>query len=373
MSKLRCGFCNRSENEVESLIQGIGTSAICDDCLKKCVGIISENKMEENDLTIPQFDNAKQIKDTLDLYVIGQEEAKKKLAVAIYKHFSSKKGIGKNNVLLIGPSGVGKTELARAIAKINGVPFAIADATSLTEAGYVGEDVESILLKLLQAADNDVAKAEQGIIYIDEIDKISRKGENVSITRDVSGEGVQQALLKIIEGTVANIPPEGGRKHPNAKFIPMDTSNILFIFGGAFEGLDKIIEKRVKRNNTIGFAQLESEEMEQEEIMEKVTVDDIVKYGIIREFIGRVPVIATLNELKEEELVKIMKLNLEEEYGQFDIQFSPESIQEIAKKAVERKVGARGLRAILEELTFDYIYNGEKKIIKGEDVKSKLG
>lgn len=373
MSKLRCGFCNRSENEVESLIQGFGVSAICDDCIKRCSGIIEEAAKDSSD-EIPKFNSAKEIKDTLDKYVIGQEEAKKKLAVAIYEHYSKKKGSGKGNILMIGPSGVGKTELARAIAKIKNVPFAIADATALTEAGYVGEDVESILLKLLQAADNDVTKAENGIIYIDEIDKISRKGENVSITRDVSGEGVQQALLKIIEGTVANIVPDGGRKHPNSKFIQMDTSNILFICGGAFEGLDKIIERRLSKNTPIGFGNsTENKNESKEEVMRKVEVDDLVKFGIIPEFIGRIPVIATLNELKEEELVEIMKLNLEEEYNQFDITFDVDSIKEIAKKAIERKVGARGLRAILEEVTFDYIYNGEKKVISKEDVITMLG
>lgn len=372
MSKLRCGFCNRSEEEVERLIQGFGEFAICDNCIKRCTGIIEESD-KENSNERPNFDNAKQIKDVLDKYVIGQEEAKKKLAVAIYKHYSKKKGSGKHNVLLIGPSGVGKTELARAIAKINGVPFAIADATTLTEAGYVGEDVESILLKLLMAADNDVAKAENGIIYIDEIDKIARKGENVSITRDVSGEGVQQALLKIIEGTTANIVPDGGRKHPNSKFIQMDTSNILFIFGGAFEGLEKIIERRISKNTPIGFGQSPAKEEKSEETMKKVEVDDLVRFGIIPEFIGRIPVIATLNELKEEELVEIMKLNLEEEYNDFDIEFEIDSVKEIAKKAIERKVGARGLRAILEEVTFEYIYNGEKRVISKEDVIKMLG
>lgn len=373
MSKLVCGFCGLDQDNVDSMVQGVGEIAICNNCIEKCTDILEEIGIEtENE--IPEFENAKQIKETLDEYVIGQDEAKKKLAVAIYKHFSKQKVIGKNNVLLIGPSGVGKTELARAIAKINGVPFAIADATTLTEAGYVGEDVESILLKLLQAADNDVSKAEKGIIYIDEIDKISRKGENVSITRDVSGEGVQQALLKIIEGTVANIPPEGGRKHPNGKFIQMDTSNILFICGGAFEGLDKIIERRLSKSTVIGFGnKTEDKKKSADEINKNVTVDDLVSFGIIPEFIGRIPVIATLSELNEEELVEIMKLNLEKEYNQFDIEFETESMKAIAKKAIERKVGARGLRAILEELTFDYVYKGEKKLIKKEDVIKKLG
>lgn len=374
MSKLVCGFCGLDQEKVDSMVQGFGDVAICNNCIEKCTDILGENEVElENE--VPEFENAKKIKETLDEYVIGQEEAKKKLAVAIYKHFSKEKVIGKNNVLLIGPSGVGKTELARAIAKIKGVPFAIADATTLTEAGYVGEDVESILLKLLQAADNDVSKAEKGIIYIDEIDKISRKGENVSITRDVSGEGVQQALLKIIEGTVANIPPEGGRKHPNGKFIQMDTSNILFICGGAFEGLDKIIERRISKSNVIGFGNNtgDNKKKNTDELNKNVTVDDLVTFGIIPEFIGRIPVIATLGELNEEELVEIMKLNLEKEYNQFDIQFENESMKAIAQKAIERKVGARGLRAILEELTFDYVYNGEKKLIKQEDVYKKLG
>ncbi|MGF9890880.1 ATP-dependent Clp protease ATP-binding subunit ClpX [Priestia megaterium] len=372
MNKLRCGFCNRTEDQVESLIQGTGSSAICNQCVTHCTGILEKN-LAEDEVLETKFNNAKEIKEELDKYVIGQEEAKKKLAVAIYKHLSRKKGVNKSNVLLIGPSGVGKTELARSIAKIHGVPFAIADATPLTEAGYVGEDVETILLKLIQAADNDIAKAENGIIYIDEIDKITRKGENVSITRDVSGEGVQQALLKIVEGTIANIPPEGGRKHPNAKFIQMDTSNILFIFGGAFEGLDKIIEKRVSKENVIGFGKKDSSNEKKQLSTNKVTVDDLTKFGLIPEFVGRIPIVATLSELKEDELVQIMKLNLENEYNQFDIEFEPDSINEIAKKAIERKVGARGLRAILEEVTFDYIYNGEKKVIKIEDVQSKLG
>lgn len=371
MNKLRCGFCNRTEDQVESLINGIGSSSICNQCVEQCKKIL-EKSLNESENYEPKFNNAKQIKEKLDQLVIGQDEAKKKISVAIYKHLSGKKGVNKSNVLLIGPSGVGKTELARAIAKINGVPFAIADATPLTEAGYVGEDVENILLKLIQAADNDVSKAENGIIYIDEIDKITRKGENVSITRDVSGEGVQQALLKIIEGTVANVPPQGGRKHPKQEFIQIDTSNILFILGGAFEGLDKIIEKRLSKNSVVGFSTNSSKEDNSSLLSEKVTVDDLTKFGLIPEFVGRIPVVATLNELTEDELVEIMKLGLEEEYNQFNIKFEEDAIQEIAKKAIERKVGARGLRAILEEVTFDYIYNGEEATITQEEVKKTL-
>lgn len=370
MASLQCGFCNKTEDEVEKMIQGSGNIAICDSCVAYCVDIFKSQADDSEEEEQIKFETARQIKEELDKYVIGQEEAKKKIAVAIYKHLLRKEGVKKSNSLLIGPSGVGKTELARAIAKIINVPFVICDATTLTEAGYVGEDVESILLKLIQAADGDIKKAEKGIVYIDEIDKISRKGENVSITRDVSGEGVQQSLLKIIEGTIANIPPEGGRKHPNAKCIQMDTSEVLFICGGAFEGLDKIIERRVSKSSVIGFGQ--EEQPEEEEVVSKVTVDDLVKFGIIPELIGRIPVVAVLKELKEEELMEIMKLSLESEYNQFDIRFDAESIREISKKCIEKKVGARGLRAILEEITFDYIYNGEEKLISVEDVQEKL-
>ncbi|MED2737501.1 ATP-dependent Clp protease ATP-binding subunit ClpX [Bacillus toyonensis] len=371
---INCSFCNNTAEEVKKLITGIGSSAICDNCVARCAQLLKEQLGDTENIE-SKFDSAIAIKEELDKYVIGQDEAKKKLAVAIFKHLSRKSGVNKSNVLLLGPSGVGKTELARSIAKIIDVPFAIADATSLTEAGYVGEDVETILLKLIRAADNDIERAENGIIYIDEIDKITRKSENVSITRDVSGEGVQQALLKIIEGTVANVPPEGGRKHPNAKCIQIDTSNILFIFGGAFEGIEKIVEKRSTKNKKIGFENKNDAGTETGKSLneEEVTAEDLVKYGLIREFVGRIPIIGSLTELTQEQLVQVMKLNLEEEYNQFEIEFEPESINEIAKKAIEKKVGARGLRAILEEVTFEHIYNGEKRIINKEDVTKKLG
>ncbi|WP_088362446.1 ATP-dependent Clp protease ATP-binding subunit ClpX [Bacillus cereus] len=370
---INCSFCNNTAEEVKQIIRGIGSSAICDNCVARCAQLLEEQLKDTTNIE-SKFKTAIAIKEELDKYVIGQDEAKRKLSVAIYKHLARKKGVSKSNVLLLGPSGVGKTELARSIAKIIDVPFAIADATSLTEAGYVGEDVENVLLNLIRAADNDIEKAENGIIYIDEIDKLAKKGENVSITRDVSGEGVQQALLKIIEGTVASVPPEGGRKHPNAKFIQIDTSNILFILGGAFDGLDKVIEKRTTKNKKIGFENKNEVGTKTQNLFnEEVTVEDLVKYGLIREFVGRIPVIASLKELTQEQLVQVMKLNLENEYKQFEIEFEPESINEIAKKAIEKKVGARGLRAILEEVTFDYIYNGEKRTINKEDVQKKLG
>lgn len=369
MTTLKCNFCNQSEKNIEKLIRGIDEVHICNRCVPKCQAIIDEILNSTNNGENIVFSNPKEIKEILDQRVIGQEVAKKKLSVALFKHLKGNSH-KKNNVLLIGPSGVGKTELARSIAEIKNLPFAIVDATALTEAGYVGDDVESILLRLIQASDNDLEKAARGIIYVDEIDKIKRKGENVSITRDVSGEGVQQALLKIIEGTVAKIPADGGRKHPNGQFIELDTTNILFIFGGAFEGLDKIIKRRTSKSSSIGFDSKEA--VKADYINENVIYEDLVKFGMVPEFIGRIPVVAQLNELSKDELIEILKLSMLDEYKDFNLTFDDSSFDSIAQKAIERKVGARGLKAILEELTFDFIYNGESAHFTAENVNKIL-
>ena len=376
---VRCSFCGKTQNSVERIIAGPGVY-ICDECIKVCNNILEDDNYENNEVAYTLNDEDRllsplEIKEILDSYVIGQEEAKKTLAVAVYNHYkrinnqSEKKDdveIQKSNVLLLGPTGCGKTLLAQTLAKILNVPFAIADATTLTEAGYVGEDVENILLKLIQAADYDIEKAERGIIYIDEIDKISRKSENPSITRDVSGEGVQQALLKIVEGTVASVPPQGGRKHPHQELIQINTENILFICGGAFEGLDKIINERIG-TKTIGFgANVKSnKEIDKYKVYEELLPQDLLKFGLIPEFVGRLPIVATLRELDRDTLIEIVtkpKNALIKQYQKLlqlddvELEFEQEALESIVDKAIERKTGARGLRSIIEEIMRDIMF-----------------
>ena len=376
---VKCSFCGKSQDSVKKIVAGPGVY-ICDECISLCKSIIEEEYMEDDDIgyTIEDANDLpkpEEIKKTLDQYVIGQEEAKKTLAVAVYNHYKRINSedeindveIQKSNVLLLGPTGCGKTLLAQTLARILKVPFAIADATTLTEAGYVGEDVENILLKLIQAADYDIELAEKGIIYIDEIDKITRKSENPSITRDVSGEGVQQALLKIVEGTTASVPPQGGRKHPHQEFIQINTSNILFICGGAFEGLDKIIDDRIGKK-VIGFgAKIESKkEVDKSAIFSELLPQDLLKFGLIPEFVGRLPIIATLKELDREALIKIVtepKNALVKQYKKLlelddvELEFEKEALEVIVDKAIERNTGARGLRSIIEEIMRDIMFD----------------
>lgn len=373
--QLKCSFCGKYQDQVKRLIAGPNVY-ICDECVELCQEIIHEELKDHMDIQLNDLPKPSEIKGILDQYVIGQEKAKKTLAVAVYNHYKRinrgkpKKDeieLQKSNILMMGPTGSGKTLLAQTLAKIINVPFAIADATSLTEAGYVGEDVENILLKLIQSADYDIEKAERGIIYIDEIDKISRKTDNPSITRDVSGEGVQQALLKIIEGTVASVPPQGGRKHPHQEFLQIDTSNILFICGGAFDGIEKIVEKRIGQK-ALGFgANIQSKkELAIGELLAKIETQDLLRYGLIPEFVGRVPVVVSLSELTEEALVQILgepKNALVKQYihlfemDNVELEFEPESLLAIAKMANERKTGARGLRTIVENLMMEIMYD----------------